>query len=274
MAVPGFADWCAVDLGDGEGRLNRLSVAHIDPHKVKLGHELFKRYPPDPDAPSGIWQFIRSGKAENVSQLTSEMLEASVTDQVYLSILKSLGLRSYICAPLVVRGKVLGAVTFVSAESRRLYGIEEVALAEDISRRATIAVENENIYHKLQEAGRRKDDFLAMLAHELRNPLAPIRAASDLLKFPTGEAGFRKASEVIARQVDHMTELVDDLLAVSRVTRGLVQLEQKPVDFRSVASDAIEQVAPWLTSAGIGLHCWLVRMPCLFRRTKKDSCRP
>ncbi|MBK4736647.1 hybrid sensor histidine kinase/response regulator [Noviherbaspirillum pedocola] len=98
---------------------------------------------------------------------------------------------------------------------------------------------------ELKEANRRKDEFLAMLAHELRNPLAPISAAAELLRlWPGDEARVRHASDIISRQVRHMTELVDDLLDVSRVTRGLIHLERLALDLKSVVSDAIEQARP------------------------------
>lgn len=96
----------------------------------------------------------------------------------------------------------------------------------------------------LRLANRRKDEFLAMLAHELRNPLAPISAAADLLKLPIGDEGLKRTSAIIARQVHHMTSLVDDLLDVSRVTRGLVKLETAPVDLNTVISHSVEQVRP------------------------------
>ena len=104
---------------------------------------------------------------------------------------------------------------------------------------------------KLKDADARKDDFLAMLAHELRNPLAPIRSAAELLKVAKlDQAQVQKTSEIIARQVDHMTSLVDDLLDVSRVTRGLAQLDKKPLDICCIVADAVEQVTPLVLARG------------------------
>ena len=98
---------------------------------------------------------------------------------------------------------------------------------------------------KLRAADQRKDEFLAMLAHELRNPLAPISAAADLLRIGRfDEARVRQSSAIIGRQVRHMTSLVDDLLDVSRVTRGLVTLARAPVAARTIVDEAIEQVRP------------------------------
>ncbi|MGY4515753.1 PAS domain-containing protein [Lysobacter sp. HA18] len=115
--------------------------------------------------------------------------------------------------------------------------------------------ERKQMLDALREADQRKDEFLAMLAHELRNPLAPINTASHILKLSAGDSRpIREASEVISRQVRHMTRLVDDLLDVSRVTRGLVELERVPVDLRAVVSTAIEQAQPLLQSRRHELH--------------------
>ena len=130
--------------------------------------------------------------------------------------------------------------------------IHDLKIAEDQLRQAV---------DKLSEADARKDEFLAMLAHELRNPLAPIRAAAELLKLvkPEGaELRVQQTSEIIARQVDHMTSLVDDLLDVSRVTRGLAQLDKAPLDLSMIVMDAVEQVDPLMRARG---HHFELRLP-------------
>jgi signal transduction histidine kinase len=112
---------------------------------------------------------------------------------------------------------------------------------------------------ELLASNRRKDDFLAMLAHELRNPLAPISTAAHLLKAASGDpAKVQRSADIIERQVRHMTELVDDLLDVSRVTRGLVELNRQPVEMKAVLADAIEQVRPLIEARG---HELTMRMP-------------
>jgi PAS domain S-box-containing protein len=115
----------------------------------------------------------------------------------------------------------------------------------DIQNAKTSEEELRRAIDQLKEADARKDEFLAMLAHELRNPLAPIRAAAELLRLARlDEARVRQTSQIIARQVDHMAGLVDDLLDVSRVTRGLIELEKTPVDMRHIVTEAVEQVNP------------------------------
>src|SRR5207342_3553079 len=117
----------------------------------------------------------------------------------------------------------------------------------------------------LREADRRKDEFLAMLAHELRNPLAPISTASQLLMLGSDPGRVRAAGEVIARQVRHMTELVDDLLDVSRVTRGLVHLDMEDVNLKEVINSAIEQVRPLIDLRSHALRTRLPAVPLWVR---------
>jgi PAS domain S-box-containing protein len=249
LAVPDFADWCAVDLVGDAGQLKRVAVAHVDPVKVELAHELHERYPPDPASQNGTWHVIRSGKPVLMAEITDEILEQSIKDPVYLRIIRDLGLRSYIGVPLIARGRTIGVLTFIAAESGHAYGESDVELAEEIGRRAGVAIDNSMLYRTLQENDRRKDEFLAMLGHELRNPLAPIAVAADMLKM-VGHADPRvaRASDVIGRQVRHLNALVNDLLDVSRVTRGLVRLTKDTVDLAAIVDSAVEQSRPLLAS--------------------------
>ena len=128
---------------------------------------------------------------------------------------------------------------------------EWIGANTDIDDAVHAAAERARLLASLQEQDRRKDEFLAMLAHELRNPLAPISAAADLLKLGRAdEARVARASEVIGRQVRHMTSLVDDLLDVSRVTRGLIQLERAPVAVAAIVANAVEQARPQVEARG------------------------
>jgi PAS domain S-box-containing protein len=259
LAVPHFADWCAVDmLGEG-GALRRVAVAHVDPSKVELAREMRRRYPPDPAAPQGVWNVIRTGKPELAGEITDEMLEAGVKDAGLLGLLRQLGLRSYMGVPLIVRGKVLGAVTFIAAESGRRYGADDLALAEDLAQRAAVAIDNARLYQEVREADRRKDEFLAVLGHELRNPLAPISNALHILKQPGADGPLaEQAREVMERQVQHMARLVDDLLDVSRIVRGKVELRKGPVELAAVVARAAETAQPLIEAEG---HELAVAMP-------------
>ncbi|HKB37562.1 MAG TPA: GAF domain-containing protein [Gemmataceae bacterium] len=182
LAVPFFADWCAIDMVEPDGSLRRVVVAHVDPARVQLAHELQQRYPPNVDSPRGVYAVLRTGRPEMAQDITDAMLVAGARDEDHLRLLRALGLRSYVCVPLAIRGKVLGVLTFVTAESGRRFTETDQSLAEDLAHRAAVAVENARLYSEAKEADRRKDEFLAMLAHELRNPLAPIQNALSILE--------------------------------------------------------------------------------------------
>ena len=176
---------------------------------------------------------------------------SSAQDEEHLRILRQLGLKSYICVPLRSRTRTLGVLTFVTAESGRVYDATDLAAAEDLAHRAVIAIENASLLAALKEADRRKDEFLAMLAHELRNPLAPIRNAVQIFRAkgpPVPELQW--ATEVIDRQVQQMTRLVDDLLDVSRITRGKIELRKERVELATVVNSAVEASRPLIEKWG------------------------
>ena len=255
LAVPRFADWSAVDLADDDGSLRRLAVAHQDADKVALVRQLMREYPPDPQAPTGGYAVLRSGKPQMISEIPDEMLAQAAQDERHLALIRSLGLKSYICVPLVVSGRTLGLLTFATAESGRHYTETDLALAMDLAHRAAVAIENTTLYQALREADRRKDEFLATLAHELRNPLAPVRSALEILKMPRVDAQTAERSrEIMERQVQHLVRLVDDLLDMSRVMRGKVELRRERVELATIVASAIETVQPLVDAQGHRLH--------------------
>jgi len=251
LAVPHFADWCTVDMLDPDGALSRVAVAHVDPAKVKLAQELQKRFPADPASPRGLWNILRTGQPEMVPEITEELIRQSTPNPEIRAILHELGLRSYIGVPLVLRGKTIGVITFIAAESGRQYTPTELNLAEDLVNRAAVAIENSKLYSDLKDADRRKDEFLAMLAHELRNPLAPIRNALHIMNSPgVAPDMVKRAHEMTERQVQHMVRLIDDLLDVSRIMRGRIELRREAIELSTMIARAVETVHPILDAQG------------------------
>jgi signal transduction histidine kinase/ActR/RegA family two-component response regulator len=259
LAVPFYADWCCVDMLEEDDTLRRLAVAHVDATKVQLAHELYRRYPPDLAAPQGVWNILRTGKAEIIPEVSDDHLTATVKDRELLRILRELGLKSYIGVPLTVREKVLGVITFVAAESGRRYEPSDLAAAEDLAHRAAVAIENARLYQALLEADRRKDDFLAVLAHELRNPLAPLSNALHILKTPGADAAIsERARQMMERQVEQLVRLVDDLLDISRIMRGKIELRRAPVELATVVARAVETSQPLIDA---GTHELTIALP-------------
>ncbi|WP_119153500.1 PAS domain S-box protein [Caldimonas tepidiphila] len=241
LAVPSFADWCVVDMLGEDGTLERVAAAHVDPDKVQFARDLYRRFPPDPAGAHGAWKVIRTGRTDIVQEVTDEILEYAIRNPDYRAALRELGLRSFIGVPIVVHGRATGVVSFITAESGRLYEERDLAVAEDMARRASVAIENARLYQVLQESDRGKDVFLATLAHELRNPLSAIANAMKVVELsPDKHERVRAATRIVGRQIGQLTHLVDDLMDVSRITTGKIELRRERVDLRAVLSGALE----------------------------------
>jgi PAS domain S-box-containing protein len=145
LAVPEIADWCAVDLAAGDG-VERVAVEHVDPARIELAREMQERYPPDPHSNAGVYGVLRHGTAELYPEVTDEMLEAGARDAEHLAVIRSVGLRSAMLVPMQLRDRVLGVISFISAESGRRFDEQDLALAEDLALRAAAAVENARLY--------------------------------------------------------------------------------------------------------------------------------
>lgn len=258
LLVPRFADWCAIDLLNETGTLERVAVNHPEASKVAIANALFARFPPRPSDPHGAFQVLATGKPEWAADIPEALLESVAHDAEHLALIRGLGLRSYICVPLVAGDVPLGVLTLAYAESGRRYRASDLEVAIDLARRASSAVENAKLYQQLRSDDRRKDEFLATLAHELRNPLAPITTGLALLRVTTDPLAAERTWQIMDRQLRHMVRLIDDLLDLSRVTRGRVILDSKPADLATVVATAVEATRPVIDEAGVQLT---VRMP-------------
>jgi PAS domain S-box-containing protein len=245
LAVPHFADWCAVDLAGADGSLRRLAGTHADPRRAAMMDLLASRYPPRPDDRHGPGRVLRTGQSEWIGRVDEGDLAAMARDGEHLELLRSLDLESCIYVPVRSRTRTVGVLSFACTASKRQFGESDLRAAEDLADRTAIAIDNANLLHALTEADRRKDEFLAMLAHELRNPLAPIRNAVEILnaKGPVVPE-LQWARAVIGRQIAQMGRLVDDLLDVSRISRGKIELRKERVALASVIGGALEATRP------------------------------
>jgi PAS domain S-box-containing protein len=152
VATRRIADWCAIDLvGDGS-EVRHVVVAHRDPERVQLAEELRERYPTDPDAETGVPHVIRTGETEVYAEIPDEMLVEAAQDAEHLRLMRELGLASAMVMPLRARGRTLGAVTFVASESSRRFGDDDLTLAEELARRAALAVDNSMLFRREHEA--------------------------------------------------------------------------------------------------------------------------
>jgi len=146
IAIPEIADWCAVSILDESGRMREVATAHVDAAQREVARRISERFPIDPAAPSGTLAVARTGETVFVREITDEMLVASISDPEHLALVRTLGLRSIVIAPMAAGGRTSGTLTLASAESGRLFEQADVLLAEELARRAGVAIENSRLY--------------------------------------------------------------------------------------------------------------------------------
>ena len=155
LAVPVMADWCAVDIVDSDGRISLIAVEHVDPAKAEWARDLRRRFPPKPSDPSGVSNVVRTGVSELVSDITPEMIAAAdIGDPALREIVLRMQLSSVVIVPLNARGRTLGALTMVWAESGKHYSDEDVLVAEELASHAAFAIDNARLYRERDHAAR------------------------------------------------------------------------------------------------------------------------
>jgi signal transduction histidine kinase len=248
LATAYLADGCLLDVLDGPHTLRR-TAAHADPDRQALVESLHGCFPFDPGAARGPAAVLRTCRPAVHAEAGDDVLDALAAGPAQGDALRRLGCRSAVLVPLVARDQALGVLTLVTTEPGRHAGPPALPLAEELARRAALALDNARLYDETQDALRRRDEFLAMLGHELRNPLAPILYAVELLRLQADARPEQRAlHDVIERQGRHLVRLVDDLLDLSRVTRGKIELRLQPTDLAAVVADAVEASRPLMSA--------------------------
>ncbi|HWK83537.1 MAG TPA: ATP-binding protein [Caldimonas sp.] len=250
VIVPDVADVCRIDLLDNDGVLHRKLTHHSDPRRA----EAIAQYVGKGVASAGTAGSFPWAIATGQSYLENFDTPDAVGDQdeTFRGFARVVGMRGVCAVPLVARGRTIGAMAAIQAESGRRFSAEDGALVGELAQRAALALDNVRLFgeseaarRQAEIANRAKDEFLAMLGHELRNPLAPITTSLELMaRLPGNPAAFERS--IIARQLTHLSRMVDDLLDVSRIATGKVELRDERVDLRDVVARAIEQTQPAL----------------------------
>jgi signal transduction histidine kinase/PAS domain-containing protein len=261
VIVPEFADWCAVDIVEDDGKVRQLAVAHSDPDKVRWAYELNKRYPPDPTAPTGVHNVLRTGAPELYPEISDEMLEAGARDEDHLRISRELGLKSAIVVPLIAHGRTLGAITLVTAESGRRYGEADLEFAMELARRAALAVDNARLHRAESDARRAaeaanlaKTQFLAVMSHELRTPLNAIAGYAELMRMgirgpvtPEQQADLDR----IKRSQRNLLSLINDVLNYAKLEAGHIDFDARDVGVHEFLADIEALITPQLQGKGL-----------------------
>ncbi len=245
LAVPTLGDWCAVHVAEQGGPIRCLAAAHRDPAKSRLARELQERYPIKATSRHGVPRVLRTGQPELHPDFPAWWLQGVARDADDLATLRGFGFTSMMIVPLLARGRALGTITCLTAESGRRYDKADLAFAEELARRAATAVDNTRLYAEAHAANRAKDEFLATVSHELRTPLNAILGWAQLLRLgQRDEATLRRALDTIERNAKAQARLVNDLLDVSRAIAGKLRLDLRSVHLPGVIAATLETLRP------------------------------
>ena len=246
VAIRRIGGWCLIHIPGEDNKIQDSVIAHSEARKTDLARQFIHQLP------SG---FVKEAGPANVmvlghSELFPRLLEGpeNAAQAQYLATFSALGVKSYMCVSLSGHGQKLGTIPFLS--DTRLYHEQDLALAEELASRASLAIENARLYEEAQKSIQLRDDFISIASHELRTPMTPLKMQIQLIKrhmrdeslanFPKREALF-KVLEASEQQVDRLARLIEDLLDVSRIKEGRLTLQCEPFDLSKLVGELVER---------------------------------
>ncbi|MBZ4420209.1 PAS domain S-box protein [Myxococcus sp. RHSTA-1-4] len=255
LVVPRLADCCIVYFVEKDCGVRPVAAAH----RRKDGQELLERLrglPPEGDRMSGICRVARGGVPQRVSEVTLAWLRAISGSEEHFLLLRELAPTSVMIVPMSFREHDLGALFLASERPERRYGPADLALAEELASRAGLAIEGARLYQESQRATRARDEVLAIVSHDLRNPLNTISMSGRLLleKTPPERTRERRQLEVIQRSAGRMNRLIQDLLDVARMEAGRLSVERRREEVAPLVHDALELQRMLAEEKGIQLE--------------------
>ena len=261
LALPTFADYCIVDVLDvATGHARRVATAHADPKKQST-LAVVRHHPPDVTSQSVVARVLRSGRSEAVASVGDA--ESADLPAPVVEVMRELAPRSQACVPMQARGRTVGALLFARTRAGRAFDDDDVALAEELGRRAGLAVDGARLYQAerraraaAEEANRTKAEFLATMSHELRTPLTAIMGYEALLEDeiagPITE-GQRAQLRRISASADHLLGLIDEVLSFARLEAGRLTMHPEAIDASAVAESALVVAQPLAAQKGLAL---------------------
>lgn len=249
IALPTFADQCTVDLLQVDGSLRRR-IVFANPDLEPIGQSL-ESYPPVPHLSHPIWQVLQSGQTELIADIPHQMVDSVMQNDEHRALIQSVTPRSAIIAPLIARGRTLGTLMFTLNSSLRRYNPSDLELAEELARRAAMALDNARLYREAQEAVRMRDQFFSVAVHELKTPLTAMLGQANLVERRATQQGMLTERDLrglrtIAMQTRRLDSMIGALLDVSRIARGQLAVERQPLDLGNLVRRVVEEMQPGL----------------------------
>ena len=243
LMVPQVADWCVVFVADDAGRMVREGIAHRDAEMERRLIQTSLHQPvTNPQHP--VLRVVENSELYAIPEMGFEWFVGMADNETHARTLKDADARSAIIVPMIARGKTRGAIALFSASGSRQFDDDDIALAEELARRSALALDNARLYRTAQQAIDARDDVLAVVSHDLGNPLSAIRIGTTLLLSGLSEAekqeGGWKHIVGIRNSAEQMERLIKDLLEVKRIEAGQLSVERSKVNVAPLVSEAIE----------------------------------
>lgn len=244
FAASTMADYCITYAYDGGTAIRRVGIAHRDPGRLEDVVALTRAGPPSLADAQGAGAVIRTGRPVLAATIDAEALATGAQNETHLEVLRALEPWSSMVVPLRARGRTVGAIAFVTtSESKRVYDAEDLLLAEELASRTALLADNARLYREAREAIQARDELVAVVSHDLRNPIQTILTATAVLE-GSDRVGARAQRSIFlaARQMDR---LLRDLLDIARIEAGGMALALGPVDVEALVDEVVEIYQPW-----------------------------
>jgi PAS domain S-box-containing protein len=248
LAIPALGDWCTVYMLAEDRQVRRVAVAYTDGEKAELAAAL-RRYPPSPVSQrSSVAEAMRTRRSILTPHIPDTYPANIAQDAEHLEIMRRLDFRSSMTVPLEARGDVLGALAFFSSDPDRRYDEADLAMAEDLARRAGLALDNARLYREAQRAIGARDEFLSVAAHELKTPLTSMLGYAQMLLRQTragqllDEILVQRALQAIEQQSERLSRLVTRLLDVARIEGGRLGVEPTRTDLVALIRGVVDSI--------------------------------
>jgi PAS domain S-box-containing protein len=254
LIIPYLADYCRIVTVDQNKQIKEIAVHHVNPEELPLVRELYNAYTEETVHTVGVGTLVETGTVEYMPRMTPERL-ANASPRVK-EIVKRLHLQSYMGVPMTIGKRVVGAITFSSTRVDRIYEETDLALAEELARRAALAIDNARLYSDAQRAITLRDEFMAIASHELKTPVTSVKAFTQVLQRRFARAGDDQSTALLGKmdaQINRLTALVGDLLDVTKVQGGRLQFNEAPFDFDTLVSEVVEEIQRTTTQHRIEL---------------------
>jgi PAS domain S-box-containing protein len=262
LAIPALGDWCTVYMIGEDRQIRRVAVAHAEGEMAELARAL-RPYPPSPVSDrSTVAEAMRTRRSILTPVIPDAYVDSIAQDSEHLAIMRRLAFRSSMTVPVVARDEVLGAIAFFTGDPARRYDSTDLVLAEDLARRAGLAVDNARLYREAQRAIRARDEFLSIAAHELRTPITTMYGFAQMLLRQLApdramdEGIVRRALQAIEQQSERLSRLVTRLLDIARIEGGRLAIEPAKVDLVPLVNGVVATMQATTTN-----HQLIARLP-------------